>query len=99
SMNPQRLFDTRNGTGGRLGPLGPAESWSIGVRGQMGVPAGAVAVAINLTAVDATSPTYVTAWPGGQAQPTTSNLNPVPGLAVPNLAIVRLGVAGDVSFY
>ena len=89
SMNPQRLFDTRNGTGGRLGPLGPAESWSIAVRGQMGVPAGAVAVAINLTAVDATSPTYVTAWPGGQAQPSTSNLNPVPGLAVPNLAIVR----------
>jgi uncharacterized protein (DUF1501 family) len=99
AMNPQRLFDTRNGTGGRLGPLGPAESWSITVRGQMGVPAGAVAVALNLTAVDATSPTYVTAWPGGQPQPSTSNLNPVPGLAVPNLAIVRLGAAGDVSFY
>ncbi|HEX3087089.1 MAG TPA: DUF1501 domain-containing protein [Ilumatobacteraceae bacterium] len=99
SMNPQRLFDTRDGTGGRLGALGAAESWSITVRGQMGVPAEAVAVAINLTAVDATSPTFVTAWPGGQPQPTTSNLNPVPGLAVPNLAIVRLGGAGDVSFY
>jgi uncharacterized protein (DUF1501 family) len=99
SMNPQRLFDTRDGTGGRLGPLGPAESWSIAVRGQMGVPTGAIAVAINLTAVDATSPTYVTAWPGGQPQPTTSNLNPVPGLAVPNLAIIRLGTAGDVSLY
>ena len=99
SMNPQRLFDTRDGTGGRLGPLGPTESWTVAVRGQMGVPAGAIAVAINLTAVDATSPTYVTAWPGGQAQPTTSNLNPVPGLAVPNLAIVRLGAAGDVNLY
>ena len=99
SLNPQRLFDTRNGTGGRLGPLGGAESWTIGVRGQVGVPDGAIAVAINLTAVDATAPTYVTAWPGGQQQPTTSNLNPVPGIAVPNLAIVRLGTAGDINLY
>ena len=45
------------------------------------------------------APTYVTAWPGGQARPLTSNLNPVPGMAVPNLAIVRLGSAGDVNFF
>ncbi len=63
------------------------------------MPADAVAVAINLTAVDATAPTYVTAWPGGQARPTTSNLNPVPGMAVPNLAIIRFGSAGDVNFF
>jgi hypothetical protein len=69
------------------------------MRGQQGIPADAVAVAINLTAVDATAPTYVTAWPGGQPRPTTSNLNPVPGIAVPNLAIVRLGAAGNVSFF
>jgi uncharacterized protein (DUF1501 family) len=99
SLNPQRLFDTRDGTGGRLGPLGAGESWSFTIRGLYGVPAGAVAVAVNLTAVDATAPTYVTAWPGGQPRPTTSNLNPVPGLAVPNLAIVRLGTAGDVNFF
>ena len=99
SMNPDRLFDTRNGTGGRLGALGSAETWPFTVRGVNGVPAEAIAVAINLTAVDATAPTYVTAWPGGQTQPTTSNLNPVPGVAVPNLAIVRLGISGDVNFY
>jgi uncharacterized protein (DUF1501 family) len=99
SMNPQRLFDTRDGTGGRLGPLGQGESWPFSIRGQFGVPAEAIAVAINLTAVDATIPTFVTAWPGGQDRPTTSNLNPVPGMAVPNLAIVRLGNAGDVNFF
>jgi uncharacterized protein (DUF1501 family) len=99
SINPQRLFDTRDGTGGRLGALGATESWPFTVRGQGGVPPEAVAVALNLTAVDATVPTFVTAWPGGQAQPTTSNLNPVPGVAVPNLAIIRLGPAGDVFFY
>ncbi|HEY0519522.1 MAG TPA: DUF1501 domain-containing protein [Ilumatobacteraceae bacterium] len=99
AMTPQRLFDTRNGTGGRVGPLGPKESWPFTIRGKFGVPTSAIAVAVNLTAVDASVPTYITAWPGGQDQPTTSNLNPVPGLAVPNLAIVRLGAAGDVSFY
>ena len=99
SMNPQRLFDTRDGTGGRKAPLGAGESWPFSIRGQYGVPTDAVAVAINLTAVDATAPTYVTAWPGGQARPLTSNLNPVPGMAVPNLAIVRLGSAGDVNFF
>ena len=99
SMNPQRLFDTRVGTGGRRSPLGAGESWSFSIRGQYGVPAQAVAVAINLTAVDATTPTYVTAWPGGQARPLTSNLNPVPGMAVPNLAIIRLGSGGDVNFF
>ncbi|MEY2552517.1 MAG: hypothetical protein QOC57_377, partial [Ilumatobacteraceae bacterium] len=99
SMTPQRLFDTRDGTGGRLGPLGGGESWPFMIRGQFGVPAAAVAVAVNLTAVDATLPTYVTAWPGGQMRPFTSNLNPVPGMAVPNLAIIRLGAAGDVNFF
>jgi hypothetical protein len=99
SMTPQRLFDTRDGTGGRVGPLSAQETWSFTVRGQFGVPADAVAVAVNLTAVDATEPTYVTAWPGGELKPFTSNLNPVPGLAVPNLATVRFGSAGDISFF
>ncbi|MEY2416267.1 MAG: hypothetical protein QOH53_1601 [Ilumatobacteraceae bacterium] len=99
SMNPQRLFDTRDGTGGRMGPLIAGESWPFVIRGQYGVPAEAVAVAINLTAVDATTSTYVTAWPGGQTRPLASNLNPVPGMAVPNLAIIRLGTGGDVNFF
>ncbi|HEX2785561.1 MAG TPA: DUF1501 domain-containing protein [Ilumatobacteraceae bacterium] len=99
SMNPQRLFDTRDGTGGRLGALGAGESWPFVIRNKFGVPADAVAVAVNLTAVDATGPTFVTAWPGGQGRPFTSNLNPVPGMAVPNLAIIRLGNGGDVNFF
>ncbi|MGZ4679460.1 MAG: DUF1501 domain-containing protein, partial [Ilumatobacteraceae bacterium] len=99
SMNPLRIFDTRDGTGGRHTPLLGGESWSFTIRGQYGVPSDAVAVALNLTAVDATARAYVTAWPGGQQQPMTSNLNPVPGMAVPNLAIIRLGSAGDVNFF
>ena len=97
SMSPSRVLDTRNGIG-RMGPLGPGESWPFAIRGLFGVPSNADAVAINLTAVSATQATYLTAWPGGQVPPTTSNLNLVPGMAVPNLAILRLGPAGDVNF-
>ena len=99
SMTPARLFDTRDGTGGRLGALGQNETWTFKVAGKLGVPSNAVAVAINLTGDRATLPTFITAWPGGLDRPTTSNLNPAPGMAVPNLAIVRLGPTGDVQFF
>ena len=96
---PRRLFDTRDGTGGRATPLGARESWRVAVRDAAGLPADAIAVAINLTAVDATAPTYVTAWPSGLNRPLASNLNPVPGVAAPNMAIVRLGADGGIDLY
>lgn len=99
SMSPIRMVDTRDGTGGRLGALGASDTWSFTVSGKFGVPADAVAVAINLTATAADEPTYVTAWPGGQVRPATSTLNLGPGGTVPNLAVVRLGSVGDVSFF
>jgi hypothetical protein len=50
-----------------------------------------VGVAANLTGVGATSSTYVKAWPGGQAEPSTSNLNVVPGQVVANAVTVGIG--------
>ena len=97
-LTPVRLFDTRDGIGGRIGALGAGETWSFQVGGTFGVPNDATAVVINLTAVGATAPTYVTAFPAGQARPATSNLNPVPGLVVPNMVTARLG-GGAVAFY
>lgn len=60
SLAPLRLFDTRDGKGGRLGALQQGEEWSFPLAGQYGIPPEATAVAINLTAADATAPTYVT---------------------------------------
>jgi len=37
-----------------------------------------VALALNVTAIGATAPTFLTVWPGG-TRPTASSLNPVPG--------------------
>jgi hypothetical protein len=96
---PVRMFDTRNGDGGRKGPLGQNETWTLAVKGRFGVPNGAIAVAFNLTATDATAGTFVTVWPGGTPRPGTSNLNPVTGSVRPNLVVVPLGAAGDVHLY
>lgn len=95
-LAPVRLFDTRDGTGGRLGALGAKEVWSPSLAG---VSADAVAVALSVTAVDATLPTYVTSWPKGTAKPLAASLNVAPGSPASNLVVVRLGADGGASFY
>ena len=51
-----RILDTRNGTGGRLGPLGPGGSFDLQVTGRGGVPASGVdSVVMNVTATEPTS--------------------------------------------
>ncbi len=98
-LTPTRVVDTRDGTGDRLGPIGPGETWTFTFKDKFGIPADAVAVAMNLTSVNATEPTFVTVFPAGDTRPFTANLNPVPGLAVPNLVVGRTSAAGAVSFY
>ncbi|MGD9999171.1 MAG: DUF1501 domain-containing protein [Ilumatobacteraceae bacterium] len=99
SLAPLRMFDTRDGRGGRLGAIQQGEEWVFPIAGQYGVPAEATAVALNLTAVNATAPTYVTVWPGGTQRPLASNLNPVPGMAVPNLVVTQLGPGGSIGMF
>jgi uncharacterized protein (DUF1501 family) len=99
SMSPVRVFDTRDGTGGRLGAVGPGEEWQLILAGANGVPDDAVAVAINTTAVDATAATFITAWPTGTAKPFTANLNVIPNQAVPNLVVGRIGPGGRLSLF
>ncbi len=64
TVTPARLFDTRTPTGPTKGaPVGPGATITIPVRGTAGVPTTATAVALNITAVNATTPTYLTVWP------------------------------------
>ncbi|MGH9056688.1 MAG: hypothetical protein ACRDYY_12635, partial [Acidimicrobiales bacterium] len=99
-LTPVRLFDTRHGTGGvTQAPIGPNSTLKVKVAGVDGVPANATAVALNITAVDATEGTYITAWPDGATQPKASNLNPSSPAAVPNFDIVAIGADGYVDFY
>ena len=96
SLAPSRLLDTRN-TGG---PIGGGQTRTLQVAGRGGVPAtGVSAVVMNVTATDATSPSYLTVFPAGAARPVASNLNFVAGQQIPNRVIVPLGAGGQVSIF
>ena len=87
--------------------LGAGSTLTVGVAGTdvagtgagFGVPAGATAAVLNVTAVDPAGAGYLTVWPAGAPRPTTSNVNYGPGRTVPNLVQVGLGPQGQVSIY
>ena len=99
AATPARIVDSRDGTGGRSRPIGAGETLTVQVAGLHGVPLGVGAVAVNITSVNATSPTFFTVYPSGAARPDTSTLNPGPGRAVPNMAIARLGADGRLCIF
>ena len=90
TVSPARVLDTRFGIGSPVAPIGADESRVVSVAGG-GVPVGATAVIVNLTAVHPNAPTHLTAYAGDQVTPpTASNLNVVPGDVRANLAVVPL---------
>jgi hypothetical protein len=99
SLTPFRAMDTRNGTGGRTGALGPGGSFELAVRGVGGVPANADSVVVNVTAVQPTAGGYLTVWPAGQTRPLASSLNFPAGATVPNLVISKIGSNGKVGIF
>ena len=97
-LDPSRLLDTRSGTGGRIGALGPGATVDLQVVGGL-VPAGATSALINVTAVGPTAATDVRAYPtpaGGAPVPTVSNLNAPAGATVAGLVSVKVGDGGRV---
>ncbi|MGL5908651.1 MAG: hypothetical protein ACRCZP_01535 [Phycicoccus sp.] len=55
------------------------------------------AYAMNITAVSATQPGYVTAWSGAGTRPSTSAVNYEAGVAAPNMAVVPTSFWPDGS--
>jgi uncharacterized protein (DUF1501 family) len=99
ALNPQRVFDTRVGVGGRLGAIAADESVDVQITGQGGVPDGALSVALNVTSVNATESTFFSAFPAGLSVPDSSSLNPQPGRAIPNMVLVGIGAGGAISIF
>ena len=96
-INPQRIFDSRDETGGPAGHLGAGETIRVTAAGLAGVPQGVTAVAVNITAIRPTvDGAYLTAYPTGQARPPTSTLNPRRATIMANMSVV--GVGDDGSF-
>ena len=99
-MAPERLYDSRDGTGGRSTRIGPGETVRIPIAGSGSVPAdGVTAVAVNITSIRPGTDTYLTAFPSGQSQPESSTLNPRAGAVVPNTTIVGVGPDGTFSLF
>jgi hypothetical protein len=102
---PQRVLDTRPGgptADGQLSGTGlqPAGAYlQLRVGGRVGVPAGAGAVVLNVTAVDPTAPGFVTVFPAGADLPTASNVNYYAGTTIPNTVVARLGRDASVCLY
>lgn len=103
-LSPLRLLDTRE-SGGVInsytagGRLSAGRTIEIPIRGQRGVPSNATAVSVNLTAVDAVTGTYLTAYPCGTRPPTsTLNLSPAQGVAA-NGTMVKLSSSGKLCLF
>ena len=93
-----RVLDTRKGIGADRERVGPNDVIRVRVAGRnRPVPGSARAVVMNLTAVDATQSTYVTAWPQGRRRPAFPDLS-VPALrTTSNLVVVKVGKKNQIK--
>ncbi len=97
--SPSRIADTR-----ATSTLLPDHGKTLGPQGTVevdlpGVPADANAVVLNVTEVNATAASFFTVFPTGDPSSNFSNLNFVPGPALPNLVVVPINPGGSVTIY
>jgi hypothetical protein len=110
AFTPARLIDTRDGTGlpgsGLTAnqPLQPGVTYVFGpFTNSNGLPADAIGIAGNVTAVGFTGAGYITVFPAGVATPITSTVNfapPFQGTGWANAFTVGFGIganAGKIS--
>lgn len=104
-IEPCRLVDTRPAfqVGQRSAALGPNETYDLSGWGNVGectLPTNTAGLALNVTPVGPTAPTFLTVFPDGAPLPNASNLNPTPGQPpTPNAVNVDLSAAGRFSVY
>jgi Pro-kumamolisin, activation domain len=100
-VTPCRILDTRKAVGPLGGPYvaaGTSRDFPV-QSSSCGLPSGAQAYSLNVTAVPRGSLGYLTLWASGQAQPLVSTLNDITGTLVANAAIVPAASDGDISIY
>ncbi len=93
---PQRLLDTRNGTGAPQARVGAGGEVTVTVASGA-VPPTATAVALTLTAVKPTTATYAAVYPAGTS-PTISNVNLGAGATAANAVVVQVPASGQITF-
>ncbi len=93
---PFRLADTRDTPG--LTRLGAGDTLRVRAAGVGAVPAGARAVAANITVVDPSAAGFVTVWPCNE-RPLASTGNYRAGAVRPNAAAVAVSAEGDLCLF
>lgn len=103
---PRRVLDTRAATevGPLDGPLQPRRGYGVDLTGAGGIPDGATAVVLNVTATQARGSGNLRVYPdtagdGWTAPPDTSVLNYVAGRDVPNQVVVALPEDGRIALW
>lgn len=105
AISPCRLADTRPAfqVGNRNTPIGAETVTYVGTgaQGNCSVPAGVSALVLNVTALDATQPTFLQFAPGNSVPPSpASSLNPVPGEPpTPNAVTIPIDDEGEFSMF
>jgi hypothetical protein len=103
-----RICDTRTGNPSTLSgtnaqcnrlSLGAGGTRTVQVSGLAGVPSGATAVAINLTGVSPSAPTFLTIYPDTLPNPLVSDLNEVHGDVRANMVVATLSSSGTITIY
>lgn len=100
-----RILDTRIGLGAPAQRLGPGGELTLNISGALPTgkfspaSASATSVVLNLTAVNATESSFLTAYASGQPRPTTSNSNFVRGQIAAHLVTVPVGADGTIKIY
>jgi hypothetical protein len=103
-VDPARILDTRDGTGGYTTPLGPGRTYAPVVAGRGGVPAmdstvPPTAVVLNVTSTGSTGASFLTIYPSDAQLPVISDLNWPAGANIPNLVVVKLSPQGRLNIY
>ena len=95
-VTPVRVLDTRDGTGGPATPIGTVAR-TVQLGGAHGIPVGATAVVLHLTATGSTAGSYLTAWPSGGPAPLAATSAFAVGETRNTTATVRLSPGGALD--
>lgn len=88
-----------------FGRLGANETFTLDMNNQLSASVDGAALSsvagfvFNVTAVDPTTPGYLTVFPGGLPRPDVSSINVTAGSVVPNAVVVKPGPLNFVSIY
>ncbi len=98
-LTPTRWVDSTSGLVA-AGRVGAGQSMTANIyAGNLGIPNGATAVALNITGLHPSTTGFITAYGCGIAVPSVSNVNIVAGGVQQNFAVVPVSSAGDVCLW